>query len=215
MPGVWVTPRLASVVPVKEFGNRIRKILESQQGKPTGGRYMFWGLTYPWETEGHTAEGSGAHGWMRMVGPEQGPCEHEQRSVFRTAYPGKMCLSVTSLNEPPLPAQQLPSEKAASLGDESSRTELNYNWYEIEVPHLFWYHQFIMSSLYSLSSRSCQPNFSTWILYSKYLKMNSLSHCNPASPWTLVFLSPVARWPWSYHTQTHPLVRSLALSAPG
>ena len=88
---------------------------------------MFRGLTYPGETEGPTAEGSGAHGWMRMVGPEQGPREHEQRSVFGTAYPGKMCLPVTSLNEPPLPAQQLPSEKAASLGDESSRTELNYN----------------------------------------------------------------------------------------
>ena len=42
-----------------------------------------------------------------------------------TIYLQEMCLSVTSLNKPPPPTRELPTEEAASLKDESGTTEPN------------------------------------------------------------------------------------------
>ena len=109
-------------------GDRIGKILESEQRNPEEGCKIFWGLTYPQKTKEHTAEGPGIHGKVGRCGTAQiralvSMCREVS---FGTLYPHKMCLSVTSLNEPPPPTHGLPSEKeAASLEYESDRTEVN------------------------------------------------------------------------------------------
>lgn len=175
--------------PVKEFGNRIRKYWSHNRANQQEEVACSKDLPTPRRQRAIQQRAwVPMAGWERWELPDQALVSTwaEKCVRDRLSWQDVSVSDITAWATTPNP-WQLPSEKAASLGDESGRTELNYNWYEIEVPtDLFWYHQFIMPSV--LLSRDCQPKYFHLSLKLQELKdefivsSQSSSSMNPRTP---------------------------------